>query len=66
MGISLLGLPLSEIMVIQLKRVVWSVPHVPLGELAMNLSIPAWRNGHYVCLAELLLILGKFITNMQW
>lgn len=32
----------------------------------MNLSIPAWRDEHYICLAELLLILGKFITNMQW
>ncbi len=32
----------------------------------MNLSIPAWRDEHYVCLAEILLIVGRFITNMQW
>lgn len=32
----------------------------------MNLSIPAWKDEHYICLAEILLVIGSFITNMQW
>ncbi len=31
-----------------------------------RLSIPAWRNGSYVSLAELLLVLGRFVHGFQW
>ena len=35
-------------------------------EPPIRLSIPAWRNSHYISLAEILLNIGKSLINMQW
>lgn len=32
----------------------------------MRLTIRAWRQGHYVGLAELLLVLGRFVYDQSW
>ncbi|MEJ2415814.1 MAG: hypothetical protein P8Y45_02545 [Exilibacterium sp.] len=32
----------------------------------MKLTIPAWKNNHYISLAELLLLIGRFFVNLKW
>jgi len=32
----------------------------------MKLTFPAWKDGHYICLTELLLLLGRVCINWNW
>ena len=44
--------------------VMWMMP--ASRGLPRVLSIPAWRDGHYVSLAELLRVLGRLVSGLSW